>query len=74
VYGTILIASRCPGAVLYIGADVRAIGQGGIQTIQQTAGPVTLRVRTAGGGDWDTTFTVAAGSQHRIGYRPIRCR
>lgn len=75
VYGTVLIGSRCPSAVLYVdGAAERPIGQRGIQELRQVAGSVTLRVRTLSGARWDTTFTVTAGREHRIGFRPLRCQ
>lgn len=74
VYGTIRIGSRCPGAVLYIGDDVRPIGGRGIQELQQMSGSVRLEVRTLAGIRWDTTFTVNAGVTHTVGNRPGRCQ
>ncbi len=74
VYGRILIGSRCPGAVLYLGDDVRPLTTRTLQDLQRIAGPVTIRVRTLAGINWDTTFTVEAGTQHRIGVRPVRCQ
>ena len=74
IYGTVRIGSRCPGAVLYIGNDVRPIGQQGIQNIGQLSGTLRFEVRTLSGIRWDTTFTVNSGVTHTVGYRPIRCQ
>lgn len=74
VYGTLRIGSRCPGAVLYIGDEMRPIGGSGIQNLQQLSGSVRLQVRTLAGIRWDTTFTVNAGQTHTVGFRPLRCQ
>ncbi len=71
--GTIRIGSRLPGAVLYIGDEVRPIGERGVQTLTFPAGPVKLAVRAENCRSWDTTFVVVAGQTHTIGYRPASC-
>jgi hypothetical protein len=71
--GTVRIGSRIPGAVLYIGDEVRPIGQRGVQTLTFPAGPVTISIRAENCARWDTTFTVGAAQTHTIGYRPTSC-
>ncbi|MEX2181757.1 MAG: serine/threonine-protein kinase [Gemmatimonadaceae bacterium] len=71
--GTIRIGSRIPGAVLYIGQEVRPIGERGVQTLTFPAGSVTISVRAENCARWDTTFVVAAGQTHTIGFRPVSC-
>jgi serine/threonine-protein kinase len=71
--GTIRIGSRIPLAVLYLGDEVRPIGEQGIQTLSFPAGPVRISIRADKCAAWDTTFTVVAGQTHTIGYRPVSC-
>lgn len=71
--GTIRIGSRIPLAVLYIGEEVRPIGEQGIQTLSFPAGQVRISIRAEKCAAWDTTFTVVAGQTHTIGYRPVSC-
>ena len=71
--GTIRIGSRIPLAVLYLGDEVRPIGEQGLQTLSFPAGPVRISIRAEKCVQWDTTFTVVAGQVHTIGYRPSRC-
>jgi serine/threonine protein kinase len=71
--GVVRIGSRIPGAILYVGTDVRPIGQLGIQNISLPPGEVRLSIRSDRCARWDTTITVVAGLIHTIGQRPIRC-
>jgi hypothetical protein len=59
--------------VLYLGDEVRPIGEQGIQTLSFPAGPVRISIRADKCAAWDTTFTVVAGQTHTIGYRPVSC-
>ncbi len=71
--GIIRIGSRIPLAVLYMGDEVRPIGEQGIQTLSFPAGTVRISIRAEKCATWDTTFTVVAGQTHTIGYRPVSC-
>jgi len=71
--GTIRIGSRIPLAVLYMGDEVRPIGERGLQTLTFPAGTVRISIRAEKCTTWDTTFTVVAGQTHSIGFRPSRC-
>ncbi len=73
IYGRIYIGSRCEGAELSIEGGPQAQPISGLRNIEHISGPVRLRVRTRRGVPWDTAFTVEAGVQHRIGYRPVIC-
>jgi serine/threonine protein kinase len=71
--GTIRIGSRVAGTVLYLNDDVRPIGERGMQSISWAAGSVRVQIRAEKCAAWDTTFTVAAGQTHTIGWRAPRC-
>lgn len=74
VYGQVHIGSTCRDAVLLIGdADPRRLPADSTLRLPVLAGPLRVAVRAGGGAGWDSTFTVVAGTDHRLGMRPLRC-
>ncbi|MBA3854415.1 serine/threonine-protein kinase [Pseudogemmatithrix spongiicola] len=75
VYGKIYVGSNCRGAAVVVAnAPPRRIPPGTTVALEVLAGETRFVVGTVAGARWDTTFTVVAGSNHRLGMRPLRCR
>lgn len=69
-FGTVFIGSRIPGSGLYVN-DERPVLARAMRELKLPPGPVRLSIRSTRCPTWDTTFTVVAGREHRIGWRPM---
>lgn len=74
VYGTLHIGSGCRDAMLILGdADPRRMPRDSTLRLPVLAGELRVVVDVAAGARWDSTLTVVAGRDYRLGMRPLRC-
>lgn len=71
--GTVLLGSRIALSAIFVNDQIRPESARGLQRLRLPAGPVRLSIRSARCQRWDTSFTVVAGTEHRIGFRPVTC-
>jgi hypothetical protein len=71
-FGTVIVGSRVPLSALYVN-DERPVSARRIRSLELPPGEVNLSIRSTRCKQWDTTFTVVAGTTHTIGARPIKC-